>query len=110
MIYFLILYINTVEQSEEEKKPSSMNGRIVLNNPPLPEKQKPQPIIIAPQFIMHKKNPHARMRMQKRYDPLMPPTYYIYYYNIINYLFIECIHQCIENFIKMIKFIIKLIL
>ena len=74
LVFFLVLSIKAVEQSAEEKKPSSMNGRIVLNNPPLPEKQTQPPIIVAPQFIMHKKNTHARMKMQQRYDPLMPPV------------------------------------
>lgn len=74
----MLHYIKTAKQTDAEKKPSSMNGRIILNNPPLPDKQKQPPIIIAPQFVMHKAHHHARMKVKQRY-PVLPPSMYTLY-------------------------------
>lgn len=70
----LICSLRANGQSEAEKKPSDMNGRIIVKNPELPEKQKQPPIIIAPQFVMHKKKKHAKVIVENHYVPFFSPS------------------------------------
>ena len=58
------------KQTDAEKKPTSINGRIIIENPPLPEKQTAQPIIVAPQFVMHTPNKHHKMKLKNQFGGL----------------------------------------
>ena len=71
IIFQLNEKIKCAEQTKEEKEPSSINGRIILKNPEIPDKQEQPPIIVAPQFVVPKHHGQAKMKLKHNY-PMIP--------------------------------------